>query len=235
MNSEELSVITNEVNEFVYDVISAQQKLAGIKERLDRNLSRPFEQDYIYEDHSGLRPASPRIWTFDGVDVIVRTLHQTGIGLRDISGADLLYEIDGKKFVIIQYKTPNSKNLLLSDFDQLNNLIKSCPVNCAGTPPTRLNGLCGSWYLAKTASSANYLRACEAKQIIGAQKTRSQNAFSSGLEKATFQELFAKCKLGAPTNFDDVNNYIVHSVLLSNRLVFRATQLNSFESIVDEP
>ena len=71
-------------------IIHHNQVLAGLRTELEANLARPFEQDFIYQEHFGGFPSEPMRQVINGVVVTSRILHQTGIGLRDVLGADLL-------------------------------------------------------------------------------------------------------------------------------------------------
>ena len=215
------------VNEVVNSIIRAQKQLAEIKEELNQNAYRPFEQDNIYSRHYQNQPSEERVHKENNVVFITRVLHQTGKGLRDIKGADLLYEIKGRKYVTVQLKQQNVKNLILSDKAQLKNLIAACPVACHGVPPARLNGWCGSWYSVGDNKDSRHYPACEAQEIFGTKKTISRKAFKQGLLENTFVDLFTTCHIGAPTNYNAVRECITQS-LKAKQLVFYVQQFGRF-------
>ena len=121
MESRELTDISNVIFHDVGSIIHSQQVLAGVHAELDKNQFRPFEQDYIYQEHYGTMPSQPRKMEINGVIITSRVLHQTGIGLQDVNGADLLYEIEGEKFGLIQYKRSNTRGVK-GDAEQLQKL-----------------------------------------------------------------------------------------------------------------
>lgn len=226
MQVEEIKQIVSEINNFVYSVIRAQQILAHIKQEVNTNLKQPFEQDYIYSDHFGRKPSEPQIHKINGVTIETRILHQTGVGLRDITGADLLYEISGVKFLIVQYKRPDNREAVLLDLPQLKNLIENCVLDCEGEPPERLIGWCGSWYNVIDESNSRYLPACEARIIFGSHKSKRKFSFDLGLSKDTFIELFASCRIGSPINYDEMLRFILLS-LENSRIVFSVHQIDN--------
>lgn len=193
-------------------IIRNQQALAGIHQQLDQNRLSPFEQDVIYEDHFGQMPSEPREITVNGVRIITRVLHQTGVRLGDIQGADLLYEIEREKFGIVQYKR-SSNGTAKTDADQLETLLDSCPDVCTQKKkrpipldwiPVRLNAYCGIWYCVYGNGDRKYVHACEAEGVFGTRKSANVVQFRSGLTKETFLELFALCHIGALTTARDI-------------------------------
>jgi hypothetical protein len=79
-------------------------------EELRGRKGRPIEEDFIRADALGHDPGVPRKFKVDGVEIETRMLHRRGIRQRDVKGADLLYEIAGRKFVLIPYKTPTRRD-----------------------------------------------------------------------------------------------------------------------------
>ena len=227
MENFEIQKVTDNVNDLTDQIIRAQQTLKNINNELDRNSFRPFEQDRIYRDHYDQIPSNAREHQINGVTISTRILHQTGTHSSDISGADLLYEIEGVKFLIVQYKSPDGSGRVTNDLPQLNNLIASCPVNCKGKDQRRINGLCGSWYNITDNSGDQYMQACEANKTFGVYNSRYKSKFSPGLTQNTFVELFALCRVGAPTSIESIQNYIALS-LAYNRIIFPVNQFGQF-------
>jgi len=227
MQVDEIELIVNDVNDLTERIIRAQQTLNNIKKEIDKTSLRPFEQDYIYSDHFGSKPSETKTHEINGVTFITRILHQTGTHLSDISGADLLYEIEGEKYLIVQYKRPDKKDRIVGDIPQLKNLISSCPIRCNGAPPKRINGFCGSWYNIQDESKSQYIHACEAFQTFGIDESKDRAYFKKGLTKSTFTELFASCRIGAPTSVQAIQFYITYSIIF-NRMIFHVNQLGQF-------
>lgn len=229
MELEELKQLVELIQADAAAIIHHQTVLANVKSQLLENQRRPFEQDFIYADHFGNKPSEPREQVIDGVKITTQVLHQAGPGLRDIAGADLLYEIEDEKYALIQYKRPNAKGLVQNDKTQLNALLENCPSVCMYKSlnslfqPLRLNGYCGCWYNCITSSGARYLHACEASLLFRDKKSTSQNNFLSGLTKDEFDRLFAVCKIGALVSTQRPSHYIEHQ-LIHRHLVFHLVQ-----------
>ncbi|MGE3335752.1 MAG: hypothetical protein AB7I36_19065 [Rhodospirillaceae bacterium] len=209
----------------IYDdiagILRAQRVRGDIEEQLRARDARPLEDDAIFEVGLGQHPGTPRIVEIDGVTISIRILHRRGLGVRDIKGADLLYEIAGRKYMLIQYKTPDARGMVTKDGDQLRELIAACPNPCP--PPRRgLWPTCGSWF-ALTAPERLYLPACVADSIFGVAASRTAKKFRSGVPQETFDHLFARCWIGArvaPTEFA----YLTWSELDADRVLFSVVQ-----------
>ncbi len=187
-------------------IIHNQKVLARIKGEIIRNIRFPFEQDYIYEDHDGLKPSEPSTLEFDGVRITRRVLHQTGIRLSDISGADLLYEIENEKFALIQYKKASESGFVRSDIPQLNTMLNNCPEVCRyrrqrpiplAYLPIKTNVFCGCWYCIIIGAERYYVHACETETVFLADNSQAQSYFSDGISRNSFLELFGSCRIGA--------------------------------------
>jgi hypothetical protein len=233
LDFEEYLVLMKEMLDQAAAILEHQQVIANIKEELNRNLENPLEQDYIYKDHYGSFPGEPIEREINGVKVITRVLHQTGKGLKDIVGADLLYEIENEKYALIQYKRGFNKKVK-GDVSQLDQLLKQCPSVCfykkkpPSFVPVRMNGFCGCYY--KVIDNKNYIvHACEAKFIFSNQTTVSIDQFKSGLSEQVFNELFASCRIGALTNVKKSSYYIQES-LNQNKFVLHVLQKGRFGS-----
>lgn len=231
MERDELSKLVELIQDDAQAILEHQVVLAGVKEQIAQNKRSPFEQDSIYADHYGDLPSQPQEKTIDGIRITTQILHQTGLGLRDIAGADLLYEIEGEKYVLIQYKRPNRKNLVQNDQAQLDVLLSKCPSVCSYKTrahllqPLRLNGYCGCWYNCLTNDGARYVHACEAKVIFDGKASVSERKFASGMTKEEFDRLFAVCRIGALVRIKSSAHYIQRQ-LSSNHLVFYLVQHN---------
>jgi hypothetical protein len=225
MERDELSKLVELIQNDAQAILEHQAVLAGVKEQIAQNRRSPFEQDSIYADHYGDLPSQPQERTIDGIRITTQILHQTGIGLRDIAGADLLYEIEGEKYALIQYKRPNRQNLVQNDQAQLDALLSKCPSVCSYKgranllQPPRLNGYCGCWYNCLTNDGSRYVHACEAKAIFTGKASVSERKFASGMTKEEFDRLFAVCRIGALVRIQSSAHYVQRQ-LSSNHLVF---------------
>lgn len=205
MNLDELAethaLILNDASAIAHN----QQVLARIHDEIRTNIFNPFEQDFVYEDHFGQRPSEPRQFLLNGVQITTRILHQTGVGLRDIVGADLLYEIEDHKFGLIQYKRANNRSIK-NDTIQLETLLNNCPEICTNKRkrpipidwiPLRLNSFCGVWYCVFDNNDRRYVHACEAESIFRGKKSARSRFFEAGLTQESFLNLFSSCRIGA--------------------------------------
>jgi hypothetical protein len=104
MTDEDFEIIAGTADRQVQQIVRARARLRGIRDDLVANSETPFEQDVIFARHFGNIPSERRTRTIADVTVTSRVLQQTGRGLSDISGGDLLYEVEGEKFVVLQYK-----------------------------------------------------------------------------------------------------------------------------------
>jgi hypothetical protein len=228
MNETEYLEAIGSANDLIAGIVHAQEVLANIKEELRRNLSNPFEQDWIYREQSGDFPAAPKIIQWQGVEIQTRILHQTGINLSDIHGADLLYEIEGEKYVIVQFKRENSGRIQ-NDAAQLRKLLENCPGVCRyhrNPPmfiPPRMEGFCGVWHRINTSNEEQkYLHACEIKEIFGDRGSAGVEEFRSGIQHETFMDLFASCRIGALVR--NPSEQFVSMLLFYKHVVFEAKQ-----------
>jgi len=238
MNADDLSVLSEALLADAATVIHNQAVLAGIHADLDKNAIRPFEQDYIYADHYKDPPSAPRTIELNGVSITSRVLHQTGIGLSDVRGADLLYEIEDEKFGLIQYKRA-SNGYVKIDKNQLTVLLGNCPEVCMHNKrrplpeawiPLKINSFCGVWYCIvdrDRSGERKYVHGCEAESIVGNKSTVALTEFDFALSKSTFLELFASCRLGAllrTLNGNEMMSQYVSSAIENRHLIFEVTQ-----------
>jgi hypothetical protein len=181
-------------------ILESQTILDEIKEELRARLSRPMEEDFIDREVHGSGAWLPRRIYVHGVEIEIQQLHRKGLGSKDVKGADLLYEIVGKKFILIQYKTPDKKNCRVKrDKGQLCELMRNCQAPC---PPylSTLNYVCGSWVAIEDPNGARFLPACRAYSIFEPYKSKYASEFECGITRPTFRELFAKCLIGSRTS-----------------------------------
>jgi hypothetical protein len=217
-----------------------QQVLADIHTQLEHNYSNPFEQDIIYEDHFGSRPSEPRRFTLNGVEITSQVLHQTGIGLRDIRGADLLYQIEREKFGLILYKRVTNDSIR-NDPQQLAAFLDNCSEACihrkkrpipSSWIPLKLNSFCGSWYCVFDGGERKYIHACEAETIFAGRQSSPAEQFRFGLTRETFLELFSSCRTGAllrPPTDEELRVHIAQ--LLENKhLIYQVLQHGKWPS-----
>lgn len=228
MEQDDLFKLLSDMHETAEAIVHNQLILNEVHKELQNNIENPFEQDSIYEEHFGQKPSEPKAKMVEGVQIITRVLHQTGKRLSDIKGADLLYEIEGEKFILVQFKK-SYEGKVKGDKEQLERLLKNCPPMCPykiRTPeriPFKIIGLCGIYYRAHSNSGdVKYLHACEAKSIFGKSDSVSFSEFSSGMSKETFIDLFAICRIGAITGKNEperiaqklINeDHVIYSVL----------------------
>ena len=215
MEIAEYNEIIRRMDEQINSIIHHQRVLADIYSELNRNRDNPFEQDYIYRDQYGGLPSDPVQHNIGGVKITTRVLHQTGHGLSDIMGADLLYEIQDVKYVLIQYKRlPVGSTSFTVDAVQLNKILNNCPSICIyrrnipKAVPTIMNGYCGCFYRVITKNESKFLPACEVGFLSSASNSVPVTKIFSGLSKDTFEELFASCRLGALTRVRKPDKYI---------------------------
>lgn len=230
MQEREWRRLVEDINADIAGIIRAQQTLSEVNEALVRRANNPVEEDFIHADMWSIDSAMPRITQVDGVSIQTRMLHRRGLSQRDIKGADLLYEIVGRKFALIQYKKPDRQRRVKRDKEQLDDLIKSCPTPC---PPFQSGFVhrCGSWYAVKpdTPNAASYVPACVASQVFGEWNSRKEDHFRFGLSFGDFQRAFGACLTGAriaPEHFD--RETLGLNLTERDWVVFEALQFGSF-------
>lgn len=195
MENDQWREVISRINRDISGIIKAQRTLEEIEKELSDRKAKPLEEDFVLEDALGQHPGEPREFNIEGVRISVRLLHRRGQKQKDIKGADLLYEIAGRKFILLQYKIPVNASVQ-RDKDQLDTLVKACPNEC---PPYDLSYFptCASWFTIKTTNESLYLPACRVASIFGDATSRKMDRFSEGVSAETFQQLFARCWIGA--------------------------------------
>jgi len=213
------------VRDDVRTIIRAQRTHQAIRQQLEARNEYPLEEDFIDADLGNDRIGAARYFEIEGVQIIVRKLHRRGLGARDVMGADLLYEIEGQKYTIIQYKSPDRRGRIEHDHQQLSDLVDNCPETMCSN---RFRWpWCGSWHAIRSDEVSLYHQACEARHIFNGAASRNIAAFSSGLSKDTFDELFGLCWIGAPIRPGAMAG-VVTSTTNANRVLFAVTQRGRF-------
>jgi hypothetical protein len=225
MQLDEWRGVVSYINNEIQDIVRGQQIHSRILKQLDTRNLVPLEEDFIDADLTDSEVGAASHFDIDGVQITTRKLHRRGIHASDVAGADLLYEIEGQKFALIQYKTPNAAGRVLLDAHQLDTLIDHCPdpVCDAGVFQPR----CGSWYAVRARTFGHYMRACEARLVFGSSASRYASAFALGLSKGTFDSLFARCNIGAPLSPIGMGAIVASSVD-ADRVLFRVSQRGRF-------
>jgi len=213
------------INDDIRHIIRNQRVLRDVTRQLDARDQRPLEEDFIDADLHDVRPGSATIREVDGVQIVIRKLHRRGASSGDIRGADLLYEIENEKYVLIQYKTPDSRGRVAKDEEQMAILKDSCSSPCQ--PTSSVLPFCGSWYAVRSLAGTVYHPVCLAEQIFGPAGSRYATAFSRGLSRETFDELFARCWIGARTRPLDIS-YLVWSLFNADHFLVTAFQRGRF-------
>jgi len=114
---------------------------------------------------------------------------------RDVKGADLLYEIAGRKFVLIQYKTPN-RNRVKLDRRQLKELMGACRTRARRTFPG-FGQRAERGTPSDRQASRRTFPLVRQKSFFDDADSCSVAHFGSGLSHETFQQVFARCFTGA--------------------------------------
>jgi hypothetical protein len=210
-------------------IIFAQTLLADIHGYLEAHQLSPFEQDLPHEEPYSCLPSEPRVIEHFGVKIATRILHQPGKGLSDIRGVDMLYEIVGQKYMLVQFKKgdPQTHRVKL-DSHQLDTMLQTCPDVCPrrrNPPrrfPARLYGSCGCWYRVDCDRQTWFLHACEVPAVYGGRKSAQCREFEEGLSDLWFRDLFAMCRLGASVSYP--SSEYVDALIKEGYAVFEARQ-----------
>jgi hypothetical protein len=218
--------LVSDINLDITGIIRAQRILDEVNAELGKRTARPIEEDFIHADAWGRDPGTPRVFDIDGVEIQTRMLHRRGIHQRDVKGADLLYEIAGKKFALIQYEAPDGRDLVRVDRTQLEELMAAYPNPC---PPHARNlwPTCGAWYAVRSTSVSAYLPACKAHDLFEQAAARSMAYFAGGLPHEAFQQVFARCWTGARIAPVEMA-YSAWALLEADRVLFTVLQRGNF-------
>jgi hypothetical protein len=217
----------------------ARRVLDELRKELAEREKRPKEEDFITADAFGIEPVKPIVRRIDGVRVQTRMLHRKGLTETDIKGADLLYEVAGVKFALVQYKTPNRQGRVARDREQLDELIGACPnSNLNLCPPhvSSLDATCGAWFAVRSEAESGYLPACLAQDIFGDTESRKKEEFLSPHSRYSykqFERAFARCFTGARVGRPRFNEYrmrIERDLIKRDWVLIYASQSGSFRT-----
>lgn len=226
MEAEELKETVRQINDQLKAIVRNQRTLAGIRRQIEERADDPLEEDFIDAASYDQPIGTPKIRNVDGVTIVVWKLHRRGARSVDVAGADVLYEIEGTKFVTIQYKKANRQNRVENDSAQLDTLMATCSHPC---PPSSLGRdlHCGAWYCVTVGKVAVFHRACAASSIFTTHASRGANAFAKGLSQTDFDQKFADCRIGAPIDRSAILSHMIE-VLAANHLLVYVQQFGVF-------
>ncbi len=181
----------------VDSIIDRQRTLDQVKDALLDRAENPHEEDFIYDEVYGGERTTKEV--IEGVTIERTVLHRRGKRDKDINGADLLFEIVGEKYILVQYKKTAPSDRVTKDSEQLEELIECCSNYC---PPFsyEMLGSCGSWYCIIDGSNLKYMPACVADKKFGSNASVTKRTFDKALDRSGFLDLFAKCYIGARVN-----------------------------------
>ena len=192
MSSSEVESLIQAVNVDIERIARAAQTQQQVREAIRFRSENPLEEQLIDQDCYATPMGEPRELRVGSVQLRIWKIHRAGLKSTDIKGADLYYEMDDTKFVLVQYKRPNTSGRVNKDKFQLAELIAACPNPC---PPTERFS-CGSWLALRDAKGSSYHTACEASNIFGTHDSRKKEAFINGLTMDQFESDFASCRIG---------------------------------------
>jgi len=229
MENAEWQQLVRDINLDVGGIIRGQRTLEEVNEELRGERVDRLKKILSTRTRWGTILGFREKFEVDGVEIETRMLHRRGMHQRDVKGADLLYEIAGRKFVLIQYKTPN-RNRVKLDRRQLKELMGACPNAC----PPHVPGFwptCGAWYAVRSTGISAYVPACKAEELFDDADSCSVAHFGSGLSHETFQQVFARCFTGARIAPMEMA-YLSWQMLEADRVLFTVLQRGSFGAIV---
>lgn len=214
-------------------IIDRQRTIDKVKGALDDRARNPHEEDFILGEGTNNQKVFRE--EIDGVTIEKTILHRRGARDTDISGADLLFEIVGEKYVLVQYKKADSSGRVQNDKSQLDELVASCSNDCPEFLPYML-GTCGSWYALINGTDVSYMPACVASGSFSGRGSCKAANFDKALEREAFLSAFAKCYIGARTGEWPHSSYSPSALMLfanesSDPLVI-VRQLGRFPRVV---
>ena len=219
MSPTEADALVRSVNEDIDRLARAAQTQREVQNAIRFRADNPFEEQLIDEDSYGLPRGQPTVKRVGGVELRIWKIHRTGLDATDIKGADLYYEMNGVKFVLVQYKSPSPSGRVKKDGPQLTELMDACPNQCY--PTHRFS--CGAWFALRDGAGSSYHPACEASRVFGKYASRKKEAFINGLTKSQFEADFGSCKIGGRTAPVQVMQYQRASVN-ADHIFFRVQQ-----------
>lgn len=193
------------------EIVLWRKKIKRFKKDLEKQEIN--EDDLIYYDlhrfleHGKNEEKVSRTFPLNGDFLKVTITHRHKV--ETIYGVDLVYEISGKKIVLLQYKKSNQGRLSF-DREQLRKLRYFCYDRCPAKKfegkswfpeESRIISLCPSYYyLIINKKDDLILPACVVESILDSETKRSSaksNEFLRGISRGSFDELFSKCWIGA--------------------------------------
>jgi hypothetical protein len=238
MNPHELSQDIDLMLDDASAIIHNQQILKGIHSEINKHQLNPFEIDEIYRERYGEIPSEPRIISVNGVEIMIKVLHQTGAKLSDVNGADLLYEIDNEKYTLLQYKRIDSNKAAI-DKNQLSKMLNNCPDICSNKGrrplnwlPSKVFSFCGFWYVFLLNGERKYIPTCEVETMSKENTLDKNRIIDIGISKLSYLELFSNCRIGALLRKQDekeiLGKYITR-VLEINRIIINIIQKGKWQ------
>jgi hypothetical protein len=203
--------IISHVMREVDGIIDRQRTIEKVKGALDDRARNPHEEDFIYGEGTNNQKVFRE--EIDGVTIEKTILHRRGAKDTDISGADLLFEIVGEKYVLVQYKRADGSGRVKNDESQLDELMGSCSNDCPEFRPYML-GTCGAWYALIDGTTVSYMPACVASESFARRGSCKARDFERALEREAFLSAFAKCYIGARTDEWPYSSYSPSALML---------------------
>lgn len=220
MTREQWKRLVEGVNADIAGMARAQRMRDDLRGEIQRSFAQPTEEQFIDEDCFDQPRGTPKTHFVGGVEIKVWKLHRAGLHSSDVKGADLFYEIEDKKYVVVQYKTPNKRERVYREAAQMEELLDVCPViDCP--PSDRFR--CGAWFALLSGNLDMHFPACEAQAVFGTKRSRQSSAFINGLSKTQFRADFGLCRVGARTRPIDIGSYQERSIQ-EDRLFVRVEQ-----------
>lgn len=212
------------INKDINSILKAQKIHAQIKSKLSEKLVKMNEEDFIDMDAFATSSDGSTIKFIENVEVKVTKLHRKGDLSTDILGADMLYELEDKKFLLVQYKNATNESQIKCDKQQILEIKDTCAKRCKihGVP----HYYCGAWYKLCRKEGSRFLRACDALNVFGSADSRAYSKFSETISESTFFRQFAECKIGSPLEFQDIDSAL--AFINTSDLAFHVRQSGSF-------
>ena len=201
----DIETLIRRIAEFLESAIQWRQRIKYLKKVAEE----PIEDHFIYaellDNLSQMSQSSPNTRTleFNGIKYDVTVTHRSNA--ESIAGVDLIYEINGKKAVLIQMKKESRRGRVTFDQDQMKKIENYCYFVCGNfikpqIDDPKIHPFCSCYYSLVINAEKIYLPVCLVRSILTKPKRRksaSVNEFiRHGITKRSFIELFAKCFTG---------------------------------------
>lgn len=229
----------------VSEIILWRKKLSKLKKELEKQ--EITEDDWIYNDLYQFlgktvyeKPPLSKVYSIDGVELKVTIAHRHSG--ESVFGVDLVYEIIDKKIVLMQYKKSNQGRFQI-DRNQMGKLRYFCYEKCLAKKiqhqpwfpkESRIISLCPCFYnMIVSPDEELIIPACVVESILDS-KTKGRSSadkseFIRGISRETFNEMFAKCWIGAASiSNGDVNS--MRDVLFSDDHIVIYCQESKFSA-----